>query len=117
MGYTVGTMGIVVNNPNLSVEEAAGIAAGVRKTMTRNKDWAVLQIYVFADQASGDAFRAHQEQRKGAPLGAADMQALQPIWQKTIIRYEYNRGQHGYLIPRGNPSSWWQGKPKYSKAR
>jgi hypothetical protein len=114
--YGWGTMGIALTKPNSSPEEAAALAAFARQQMMRNRKWTGLHIYVFADRAAGMEFRRHQSQRKGAPLEVNDMQALASVWPKTLVRYEYNQGQEGYLVPSQNPGGWWAGKTNLTKA-
>jgi hypothetical protein len=115
--FSFGTMAIVPTNPNLNTREAAQLAVFARQQMMRSKKWQILHIYVFANREAGMVFRRYQTARKGAPLGPDDYQKLADLWPNTLVRYEYNRGSEGILIPSRRPSSWWGNKPVYTKAR
>ncbi|HEX8550735.1 MAG TPA: hypothetical protein VF681_04190 [Abditibacteriaceae bacterium] len=116
-GYSVGTLGILLTNPNTTSRQAASYAAYARQQMMRNKQWAVLHIYVFTDRESGVAFQQYQARRKSAPLEARDFAALANLWPRVLVRYEYNRGAEGILLPSRSPGNWWTGRTLYTKVK
>lgn len=115
--YNWGTMAIVLTNPEATPRQAAGVAALVRLKMMQNKRWTILHIYVFNDRQAGTRFRQYQRQRRGAPLSADDYQALAELWERSPVRYEYNRGTEGILLPSRSPSNWWTGRTIYVKVK
>jgi hypothetical protein len=110
-------MAIVLNNPAATAREAAAIAAAVRQKMMQNKKWTILHIYVFNDRQAGTRFRQFQRPRRGAPLSNDDYQALVDLWASSPVRYEYNRGAEGILLPSRSPSNWWTGRTIYVKVK
>jgi hypothetical protein len=115
--FNVGTMGVVMTRTGVTPREAAATAVALRQKMMRGKKWLTLHIYVFADRDAAVQFQQFQSRRSGAPLGPGDFSALSTLWPKTIIRYEYNRGAEGFLIPSQSPNSWWTGRTVYSKVK
>ena len=115
--YNYGTMAIVLADPNATPTQAAAIAAGVRQKMLQNKKWQILFIYVFNDRGAALSFKQLQSTRKGAPLGPNDFRSLSGVWGRAPIRYEYNRGTEGILLPSRSPGNWWTAKTIYTRVR
>ena len=104
---TVGTMAIVPTTPNISISQAASLAAFTRTQFGQMKRWSRLYIYVFRDQDSAKQFANYQRPRRGAPLTDSDYRNLTSLWGSALSCYEYNNGSDRVYTPTNNPSGWW----------
>ena len=105
----VGTMGIVVNTPNISPAQALAMAKSAKQSVEAGGKWAGIQVVVFNNQDAAVAFRKYQAQRKGARLTAYQYQDLanQGVWSSVPVYYE-TRGKTGRpYYPANNPKGWW----------
>ena len=67
-----------------------------------------VQVYVFADKATAQAFGRYQRRRGSAPLTQRDFVALKKLWPRTLIRYEFANGRERISYPSRAPQSWWK---------
>ena len=108
--YKTGTMGIkVTGNGALSPGQAAGFAKFARNQFARNGNWTDMQICVFSDDKTADAFKAYQGARRGAPLTNADYAQLaaRGVWNNSPAFLEARGKKELVYTPSLNPSGWW----------
>lgn len=105
--YKTGTLGILV--PPSKAGQADGSAKFVRDQFSRNGRWTRMQVVVFADSATAEAFRAYQGPRGGEPLSSADYQQLatQGVWTNTPAFLESSGKKEVVHYPSRNPNGWW----------
>ncbi len=105
--FETGTVGILVP-PNKS-GQAASSAKFVRDQLARNGRWTRMQVVVFTDSATAEAFRAYQGPRGGQPLSANDYRQLatQGVWANTPAFLESSGKKEVVHVPSSNPNGWW----------
>lgn len=103
------TFAIMPSQSGVSKEQAVNMARTARQQIAGNGKWTRMQIFVFADQASGQAFKEYMRSRRGAPLGSGDYASLAASnsWAGALAFYE-TAGKSGRVAyPSLNPRSWW----------
>ena len=115
-GVPWGTMAIVPSASSSAQNPASLAAAASQQAMTGGK-WDGLYVYVFSDAASAQRFRQYQSGRGGQPLKANDYSALQDLWSRVPVRYEYSNGKEAIRYPSRNPGSWWGGSSSFRPAK
>ena len=108
----IGTMGVVLNSPNVSAGQALALAKAAKRQFEGGGRWKGMQVVVFNNVESASAFRKYQTQRKGAPLTASQYQELadQGLWANVPVYYE-TRGKTEYpYSPSASPKNWWAGR-------
>ncbi len=110
--YATGTMGILVNKPGMTAVEAAGFAKFAKNQYSRNGKWKNMQICVFADQQTANAFKSYQSKRRGSPLTNDDYQQLgsRGIWGGTPAFLESKGNKELVYYPSRNPNGWWSSR-------
>lgn len=109
---TVGTMGIVLNSPNVSTRQALALAKFAKQQFEPGGKWKGMQVVVFNNQEAAVIFRKYQAQRQGKPLTASQYQELadQGLWSNVPAYYE-TRGKTEYpYSPSASPKNWWAGR-------
>lgn len=102
---STGTMGILM----VTNSSPAGAAKFAKDQISRNGRWKSMQVAVFVDKATADAFGEYQRSRKNEALTSADFKRLAAmgVWDKTPA-FLYTRGrQEKTYQPFTNPNSWW----------
>ena len=104
-----GTMGILVNKPGITPNQAIGFARFAKGQYSRNGKWKRMQICVFTDQASATAFTTYQGKRRGAELTDDDYRQLadRGVWAGTPAFLESRGNRDSLYYPSRNPTSWW----------
>lgn len=108
----VGTMGIVLNSPNVSTRQALALAKFAKQQFEPGGKWKGMQVLVFSNQEAAATFRKYQAQRRGAPLTASQYQELadQGLWDNVPAYYE-TRGKSEFpYSPSASPKNWWAGR-------
>jgi hypothetical protein len=111
--YKTGTMGIrVTGDGALSPAKAAGFAKFARNQFARNGRWTNMQICVFNDDKTANAFKAYQAARRGAPLTNTDYTQLasRGVWTSTPVFLEARGNSEKVYFPSRNPNAWWPGR-------
>ncbi|MBW3636226.1 MAG: zinc finger Ran-binding domain-containing protein [Armatimonadetes bacterium] len=105
--FETGVVGVLV--PPAKAGQATGAAKFVRDQFSRNGSWTRMQVVVFADSATADAFRAYQGPRGGRPLDATSYQQLstQGVWTNTLAFLESSGKKEVMHYPSRNPNGWW----------
>ncbi len=104
-----GTMGIVVNTPNVSNKQAIDMAKSAQQAFKSGGKWTSMQVVVFNNPETAIAFKKYQAQRRGAGLTPYQYQDLanQGVWNSVPAYYE-TRGTTGATYsPSSNPRGWW----------
>lgn len=107
-GFKTGTMGILVaGNANM-----AGAAKFAKDQFASNGRWTNMQVAVFTDPATGDAFAKFQSARKNAPLTNAEFRELADsgVWNNTPVFLDSRGSQERIYYPSRSPQSWWPGR-------
>jgi hypothetical protein len=115
-GIPWGTMAIVPSGTSSAQNPVSLAAAASQQAMTGGK-WDGLYVYVFSDAASAQTFRQYQSGRGGQPLRSNDYSALQRLWSRVPVRYEYSKGKEAIRYPSRNPGSWWNGSSSFRPAK
>ena len=109
---SVGTMGIVLNSPNITPRQALALAKFQKQSFEAGGKWKGMQVVVFNNQEAAATFRKYQAQRQGAPLTATQYQELagQGLWDNVPAYYE-TRGKSEFpYMPSASPKNWWMGR-------
>ena len=109
--FSTATFGIAPSQPVASAQEAYNLAETARQQLARNGKWTGMQIVVFTDTTSGQAFNDYMTKRRGQPLASGDYSALaqQNAWQNATIFYEVVGSKAHVSYPSKNPEGWWGG--------
>lgn len=112
------TVGIVPEAANTDRVMAGRLASLAHQRYAKTGKWDGIYVYAFADKQTASVFQKYQRGRRGAPLGPGDYDdpSLQSIWPKTLARYEFSKGQEAIRYPQINPTGWFAGDSKWSKA-
>jgi hypothetical protein len=107
--FPTGTAGVVATGSNLSPAQASGVARSARAVLARGGKWTSMQVLVFADQQSAQAFTAFQSKRQGSPLQGGDYQTLaaQGLWSGTIAYLDARGKSEKVYYPSIDPNRWW----------
>lgn len=106
---TTGTMGIMVNTPNISSAQALSLAKFAKQTFESGGRWTGMQVVVFNNQEAAKTFLKYQALRKNAKLTPYQYQDLanQGIWNSVPAYYE-TQGKNGVpYYPSTNAKGWW----------
>ncbi len=108
-GFKTGTLGILVTG---NAASPAGAAKFAKNQFAKNGNWTNMQVAVFTDQQTADAFGTYQRNRKNAPLTSADFKALaeQGVWNNTPAFLDARGKSEKVYTPSSSPLSWWPGR-------
>ncbi len=106
-----GTMGIILNTPNVSPTQALALARFAKQRFEPGGRWSGMQVVVFSDPAAAKTFLKYQAQRKGARLTPKEYQDLadQGVWNSVPVYYETRGKTEMPYRPSANPKGWWTG--------
>lgn len=106
---TTGTMGIMVNTPNISPAQALALAKFAKQQFESGGRWTGMQVVVFNNPDAARTFLKYQAQRRGAKLTPNEYQDLanQGVWNSVPAYYE-TQGKTGTpYYPANSPKGWW----------
>ncbi|RYG70863.1 hypothetical protein EON80_06590 [bacterium] len=105
--YATGMVGILIAGDK--GPQAAGFARYAKDQLMKNGKWRNMQVCVFIDQTTADAFKQYQNPRKGAPLAAADFARLAStgVWNSTPVFFISTGKSEKIYQPNSSPNSWW----------
>ena len=108
----VGTMGIILNTPNVSPAQALSLAKNAKQTFERGGKWTGMQVIVFSDQNAAKTFLKYQAQRRGAALTPYQYQDLanQGLWSSVPAYYETQGKTERSYYPSSNAKIWWSSR-------
>lgn len=90
----------------------AGAAKFAKNQFARNGKWKNMQIAVFVDKATADAFGDYQRKNDGRPLSSADYKQLgeSGVWNRTPAFLDSRGRSDRIYYPSQSPLSWWPGR-------
>ncbi len=110
-------MGIVSVDPQASAQKLVWMARSARNLFAGSSSRLSskrFHIFIFADRTAAQQFAGYQDPRRAAPLQERDYVALQALWPRTLIVYEFLPA-HGKVkshervwYPQRAPQSWWK---------
>jgi hypothetical protein len=108
--FATGTIGILVTPDKQG--QAAGLARYAKDQLSRNGKWQNMQVAVFTDRQTADAFTQYQSRRRGAPLTGTEYSELasKGVWTTTPVFLESRGKQDRIYYPSKTPYGWWSGR-------
>ena len=106
---TTGTMGIMVDSPNVTPTQALALARFAKQQIQSGGRWTGMQVVAFNNQGAAKVFLKYQSQRKGAKLTPYQYQELanQGVWSSVPAYYETQGTTERPYYPSNNPKGWW----------
>ena len=108
--FETAAFGIAPEQP-VSEQDAVNMANKARQEMESTGTWKKMQIFVFADKKSGQAFSQYMNNRRGQRLDPADFQALaqQNAWANATVCLESSgkQAKGSVRFPYKHPTGWW----------
>ncbi len=105
------TVAIVPTENDLTEGQARGLATFAHRQISRAKKWPAVEIFVFNDVPSAQAFATYQNKNlrtRSMSDGDYTNPQLAALWPKAIVRY-YSRNERVWVTsPRGSSGNFWK---------